>query len=95
MPGASADAYTIAFGIRNVTHIDRALADAYRALAPGGRFMCLEFSRCDVPLLDAAYEFWSFKAIPKSARRWRATARPINILWKASAGFRISKHSRA
>lgn len=65
VPDASADAYTIAFGIRNVTHIDRALADAYRALAPGGRFMCLEFSRCDVPLLDAAYEFWSFKAIPE------------------------------
>ena len=61
---ASADAYTIAFGIRNVTHIDRALAEAYRALRPGGRFLCLEFSRVDVPILEQLYELWSFKAIP-------------------------------
>jgi demethylmenaquinone methyltransferase/2-methoxy-6-polyprenyl-1,4-benzoquinol methylase len=60
----SADAYTIAFGIRNVTHIDRALADAYRVLRPGGRFLCLEFSRVDVPILEQIYELWSFKAIP-------------------------------
>jgi len=60
----SADAYTIAFGIRNVTHIDRALAEAFRVLRPGGRFLCLEFSRVDVPILDQLYELWSFKAIP-------------------------------
>jgi demethylmenaquinone methyltransferase / 2-methoxy-6-polyprenyl-1,4-benzoquinol methylase len=61
---ASADAYTIAFGIRNVTHIDRALSEAYRTLRPGGRFLCLEFSRVDVPILEQLYELWSFKAIP-------------------------------
>ena len=62
--GESADAYTIAFGIRNVTHIDRALAEAFRVLRPGGRFLCLEFSRVDVPILEQLYEAWSFKAIP-------------------------------
>ncbi len=45
IPDASMDAYTIAFGIRNVTHIDKALAEARRVLKPGGRFLCLEFSR--------------------------------------------------
>src|ERR1043166_1717595 len=50
---ASQDAYTIAFGIRNVTHIERALTEARRVLKPGGRFLCLEFSRVEVPGLDA------------------------------------------
>lgn len=62
---ASFDAYTIAFGIRNVTHIDKALAEAYRVLKPGGRFLCLEFSECRVPLLDRAYDFHSFEVIPR------------------------------
>ncbi|HEU0160343.1 MAG TPA: ubiquinone/menaquinone biosynthesis methyltransferase, partial [Hyphomicrobiaceae bacterium] len=46
------DAFTIAFGIRNVTHIDKALSEARRVLKTGGRFLCLEFSCCDVPMLD-------------------------------------------
>jgi len=58
------DAYTIAFGIRNVTHIDAALAEAYRVLKPGGRFLCLEFSSVEMPLLDALYDAYSFNAIP-------------------------------
>jgi len=62
---ASFDAYTIAFGIRNVTHIDRALAEAYRVLKPGGWFLCLEFSECQVPLLDRLYDFHSFEIIPR------------------------------
>ena len=62
---ASFDAYTIAFGIRNVTHIDQALAEAYRVLKPGGRFLCLEFSECQVPLLDRIYDFHSFEIIPR------------------------------
>ena len=49
MPDASFDAYTIAFGIRNVTHIDSALAEAHRVLKPGGHFLCLEFSKVDDP----------------------------------------------
>ncbi len=59
------DAYTIAFGIRNVTHIEQALAEAYRVLKPGGRFLCLEFSHCDVALLDRLYDFHSFEVIPR------------------------------
>ncbi len=58
------DAYTIAFGIRNVTHIDRALAEAYRVMRPGGRFLCLEFSTVDMPMLDTVYDAFSFNIIP-------------------------------
>ena len=58
------DAYTIAFGIRNVTHIDAALAEAFRVLRPGGRFLCLEFSSVEMPLLDTLYDAYSFNAIP-------------------------------
>ena len=59
------DAYTIAFGIRNVPRMDVALTEAFRVLKPGGRFMCLEFSEVDMPLLDRFYESWSFNAIPR------------------------------
>lgn len=59
------DAYTIAFGIRNVPRIDAALREAYRVLKPGGRFLCLEFSRVDVPVLDKIYDAYSFNVIPK------------------------------
>jgi demethylmenaquinone methyltransferase/2-methoxy-6-polyprenyl-1,4-benzoquinol methylase len=62
---ASMDAYTIAFGIRNVTHIDRALAEARRVLKPGGRFLCLEFSKVEAPGLDALYHAYSFKLLPR------------------------------
>jgi len=64
-PSRSFDAYTIAFGIRNVTRIDKALAEAHRVLKTGGRFLCLEFSACDVPLLDRLYDFHSFEVIPR------------------------------
>ena len=63
--GCHFDAYTIAFGIRNVTHIDRALREARRVLKPGGRFLCLEFSRVEVPGLDALYDAYSFKLMPR------------------------------
>jgi demethylmenaquinone methyltransferase/2-methoxy-6-polyprenyl-1,4-benzoquinol methylase len=59
------DAYTIAFGIRNVPRIEVALSEAFRVLKPGGRFLCLEFSEVEMPLLDRVYEAWSFKAIPR------------------------------
>ncbi len=62
---SSFDAYTIAFGIRNVTHIDAALKEAYRVLKPGGRFLCLEFSHVQVPVLDQLYDFHSFEVIPR------------------------------
>ena len=59
------DCYTIAFGIRNVPRIGRALAEAHRVLKPGGRFACLEFSHVDVPGVDALYDAYSFNVIPK------------------------------
>ncbi|WP_332065262.1 bifunctional demethylmenaquinone methyltransferase/2-methoxy-6-polyprenyl-1,4-benzoquinol methylase UbiE [Bartonella sp. CB189] len=61
----SFDAYTIAFGIRNVPHIDQALKEAFRVLKPGGRFLCLEFSNVEMPFLDKVYDLWSFHIIPK------------------------------
>jgi 2-methoxy-6-polyprenyl-1,4-benzoquinol methylase len=63
---AAYDAYTIAFGIRNVTDRDAALREAHRVLKRGGRFLCLEFSpRVEAPLLRAAYDAYSFAVIPK------------------------------
>jgi demethylmenaquinone methyltransferase/2-methoxy-6-polyprenyl-1,4-benzoquinol methylase len=64
-PDKTFDAYTVGFGIRNVTHIDKALSEAHRVLKFGGRFLCLEFSNCDMPLLDRAYDFHSFEVIPR------------------------------
>lgn len=62
------DAYTIAFGIRNVPRIDLALAEAFRVLKPGSRFLCLEFSTVDVPGLDRLYDLFSFRVIPPLGR---------------------------
>ncbi len=59
------DAYTIAFGIRNVTHIDKALAEAFRVLKTGGRFYCLEFSTTEWPGFAQAYDVYSHKLVPK------------------------------
>ena len=67
-PDRSFDAYTIAFGIRNVPRIDLALREAFRVLRPGGRFLCLEFSTVDVPGLDRLYDLFSFKVIPPLGR---------------------------
>ena len=58
------DAYTIAFGIRNVPGIETALGEAFRALKRGGHFLCLEFSHVDVPMFDRVYDAYSFAAIP-------------------------------
>ncbi len=59
------DAYTIAFGIRNVTRIDAALAEAHRVLKYGGRFYCLEFSTTQWPGFKEAYDFYSHKLVPR------------------------------
>ena len=64
----SFDAFTIAFGIRNVTHIDRALAEAYRVLRRGGHFLCLEFSQVTTPIFDRLYDLHSYEVIPRAGQ---------------------------
>ena len=64
-PDRCFDAYTIAFGIRNVTHIDQALAEAFRVLKFGGRFFCLEFSTTEWPGFKDAYDVYSHKIVPQ------------------------------
>ena len=61
---SSVDAFTIAFAIRNVTRIPAVLSEARRVLKPGGRFLCLEFSRVVVPVLDRLYDTYSFSVLP-------------------------------
>jgi len=63
-PDRNFDCVTIAFGIRNVPRVERALQEAYRVLRIGGRFLCLEFSSVDLPGLDRLYELYSFQVIP-------------------------------
>lgn len=64
LPDRTVDIYTIAFGLRNVTRIDAALAEARRVLKPGGRFFCLEFSHVVLPGLDKLYDLYSFNLLP-------------------------------
>ncbi|KAL9644009.1 hypothetical protein ABK040_005477 [Willaertia magna] len=61
----SVDGYTICFGIRNCTHIDQVLKEAYRVLKPGGHFVCLEFSEVSDVIMKAIYDWYSFNIIPK------------------------------
>jgi demethylmenaquinone methyltransferase/2-methoxy-6-polyprenyl-1,4-benzoquinol methylase len=84
---ASFDAYTIAFGIRNVPKIEAALAEAFRVLKPGGRFLCLEFSEVEMPLLDRAYRAWSFNAIPRIGQMVAGDAEPYRYLVESIAKF--------
>ena len=81
------DAYTISFGIRNVTRIDRALAEAFRVLKTGGRFLCLEFSECQVPLLDRLYDFHSFEIIPRLGELAAGSAEPYRYLVESIRKF--------
>jgi len=64
LPDLCVDVYTIAFGIRNVTHIEKALAEARRVLKTGGRFFCLEFSHLETEGLQKLYDLYSFNIIP-------------------------------
>lgn len=83
----SFDAYTIAFGIRNVPRIDVALTEAYRVLKRGGRLLVLEFSEVELPLLDRFYEEWSFKAIPQFGKMITGESEPYQYLVESIRKF--------
>jgi demethylmenaquinone methyltransferase / 2-methoxy-6-polyprenyl-1,4-benzoquinol methylase len=83
----SFEAFTIGFGIRNVTHIDRALAEAYRVLKTGGRFLCLEFSHVDVPILDRLYDLHSFQVIPRLGELAAGASEPYRYLVESIRRF--------
>jgi demethylmenaquinone methyltransferase/2-methoxy-6-polyprenyl-1,4-benzoquinol methylase len=83
----SFDAYTIAFGIRNVPRIDKALSEAFRVLKRGGRFLVLEFSTVDLPGLDLLYKEWSDRAIPPIGRVVTGDAQPYQYLIESIRKF--------
>jgi demethylmenaquinone methyltransferase / 2-methoxy-6-polyprenyl-1,4-benzoquinol methylase len=87
LPDKAFDAYTIAFGIRNVPRIDAALSEAYRVLRPGSRFLCLEFSTVDVPGLDRLYDLFSFKVIPPLGRAITGDAESYQYLVESIRKF--------
>jgi demethylmenaquinone methyltransferase / 2-methoxy-6-polyprenyl-1,4-benzoquinol methylase len=86
-PDKSFDACTIAFGIRNVPRIETALAQAYRVLKPGTRFLCLEFSTVDVPGLDALYDLYSFNVLPALGRTVAGDAEAYRYLAESIRRF--------
>ena len=87
LPDATFDAYTIAFGIRNVPRIPLALAEAYRVLRRGGHFLCLEFSAVDIPGLDRVYDAFSFHAIPRMGKLVAGDAEPYRYLVESIRKF--------
>ncbi len=93
-PDASFDACTIAFGIRNVPRRDKALAEAYRVLKRGGRFLCLEFSQVDVPLFDEIYKAWSFSAIPAIGKAVAGDGESYRYLVESIAEFPTAESFR-
>ncbi|MXN66789.1 bifunctional demethylmenaquinone methyltransferase/2-methoxy-6-polyprenyl-1,4-benzoquinol methylase UbiE [Stappia sp. GBMRC 2046] len=86
-PDRHFDAYTIAFGIRNVPHIDKALSEAFRVLKRGGRLLVLEFSQVDVPMLDRVYDAFSFNAIPAIGRYVAGDGEPYRYLVESIRKF--------
>jgi demethylmenaquinone methyltransferase/2-methoxy-6-polyprenyl-1,4-benzoquinol methylase len=86
-PDRSFDAYTIAFGIRNVPRIQHALNEAFRVLRPGGHFLCLEFSAVDMPGLDRLYDLYSFNVIPTVGRAVTGDAEAYRYLVESIRKF--------
>jgi demethylmenaquinone methyltransferase / 2-methoxy-6-polyprenyl-1,4-benzoquinol methylase len=83
----SFDAATLAFGIRNVPRIETALAEAYRVLKIGGRFVCLEFSAVTIPGLDTLYDLYSFNVIPALGRAVAGDAESYRYLVESIRRF--------
>ena len=86
-PDRSFDAYTIAFGLRNVTDIDKALAEAHRVLRPGGRFYCLEFSKVTSAPVGRAYDAYSERALPLLGRMIARDAESYRYLHESIRRF--------
>jgi demethylmenaquinone methyltransferase / 2-methoxy-6-polyprenyl-1,4-benzoquinol methylase len=86
-PDKSFDGYTIAFGLRNVTHIDQALAEAWRVLKPGGRFYCLEFSKVTSRPVARAYDAYSERALPFFGRLVARDAQSYRYLHESIRRF--------
>jgi demethylmenaquinone methyltransferase/2-methoxy-6-polyprenyl-1,4-benzoquinol methylase len=86
-PDRSFDAYTIAFGIRNVPDIAKALREAYRVLKPGGRFMCLEFSHMDLEFAQKFYDAYSFTVIPAVGKVVTGDGQPYRYLVESIRTF--------
>ncbi len=86
-PDRHFDGYTIAFGIRNVPRIERALAEAQRVLKRGGHFLCLEFSTVDIPLLDRVYDAYSMNVIPPMGRAVTGDGEPYRYLVESIRKF--------
>lgn len=84
---SSFDAYTIAFGIRNVPDIDKALSEAFRVLRRGGRLLCLEFSEVEMPILDKIYDAWSFHGIPRMGQAIAGDGEPYRYLVESIRKF--------
>ena len=80
------DFYSISYGIRNVSDINKTLAEAYRVLKPGGRFMCLEFSKIDNELLNFLYKNYS-KAIPVLGKYIVGSSKPYEYLVNSIDSF--------
>lgn len=87
LPDRHFDAYTVAFGIRNVPRIASALAEAHRVLKRGGHFLCLEFSVVDVPGLDRIYDAFSFNVIPLVGQVVAGDAEPYRYLVESIRRF--------
>ena len=83
----SQDAYLIAFGIRNVTRRQAALEEAHRVLKRGGRLLCLEFSKVDVPVLERIYDLYSFEVIPRLGRAVAGDDEPYRYLVESIRTF--------
>ncbi len=87
LPDRSFDACTIAFGLRNVTRIERALSEARRVLKPGGHFLCLEFSHVVLPALAQIYDLYSFKVLPALGARVAGDAAAYRYLAESIRRF--------
>jgi demethylmenaquinone methyltransferase/2-methoxy-6-polyprenyl-1,4-benzoquinol methylase len=87
LANSAVDFYTIAFGIRNVPDIAAALREAHRVLRPGGRFLCLEFSRVSMPILDSIYRQYSDRVVPLLGRVVAGDAEPYRYLIESITKF--------